>query len=277
MKKQQLVITLFVVVALGALSVLYFQQQSGNGTFLDGAPFQLSDRDSADENNGVVETVRFTPDVGEPQLSMFKTVESVVNLDSDVLYSDISTAEFSWVQGNAGSRVGKGDTFLKVNYSGYRAETSSVSDEYIETVHSLLVDEGYVMDDDRTLDDDQNITTTFQGDDSVCLSFQQFDAGGTLFSVTCGAADSSEEFATEKSSVVDMGISRVADLLNVDEGSVDLVRLTPIEWSNACLDLPGQGACAQVITPGFELEYSAEGQSFVFRSDNTGSNFQQSE
>ena len=279
MKKQQIVITIFVLLALGVLTFMYLQQQTGVGSFLDGTPFQLSDREGKAPigDGGVVETVRFKPDVGEPLLSMFEAVEAVVDIDTSVVYGDIHPAEFSWTQGNAGSRVGAGDTFLRVSYSGYRAETASVSEQYIEGVHEALAGLGYEMDDPVALGDDLNITTTFQGDDVVCLTFQQADDGATLFSVTCGAADSSETIETEKTSVVDTGIKQVAELVGVDEDQVDLVRLTPVEWSNACLDLPIADACATVITPGFELVYEAQGQEFVFRSNNSGSNFQQVE
>jgi hypothetical protein len=44
-----------------------------------------------------------------------------------------------------------------------------------------------------------------------------------------------------------------------------------VDWSNACLELPGEGeACAEVITPGFLVRLEANGQQYVVHTNETG-------
>jgi hypothetical protein len=51
---------------------------------------------------------------------------------------------------------------------------------------------------------------------------------------------------------------------------IEVVEAEQREWPDACLGLAGEGeACAEVITPGWEITLRATGEEYVFRTDET--------
>lgn len=65
--------------------------------------------------------------------------------------------------------------------------------------------------------------------------------------------------------------NRVSELLGVPVESIQLVSIDPMEWSDGCLGLPEQDeVCTQAVTPGWLLVFSADGQEYRFRVDQTG-------
>ena len=49
---------------------------------------------------------------------------------------------------------------------------------------------------------------------------------------------------------------------------IEVVLVTPMQWPDACLGLPEAGeACAQVITPGYEVTLNLDGNVSVYRTD----------
>ena len=52
---------------------------------------------------------------------------------------------------------------------------------------------------------------------------------------------------------------------------IEVVGAEHREWLNACLGLAEEGeACAEVITPGWEITLRAAGEEYVFRTDEAG-------
>lgn len=52
---------------------------------------------------------------------------------------------------------------------------------------------------------------------------------------------------------------------------IEVVEAEQREWPDACLGLGEEGeACAQVITPGWEITLLAGGEEYVFRTDEDG-------
>jgi hypothetical protein len=55
----------------------------------------------------------------------------------------------------------------------------------------------------------------------------------------------------------------------VDE--IEVVSYSEEEWPNACLGLAEEDEmCAQVITPGYQVTLEANGEEYIFRTDETG-------
>ena len=66
--------------------------------------------------------------------------------------------------------------------------------------------------------------------------------------------------------------------LDVPVGEIEVVSYEQEEWPDACLGLAGSGEmCAQVITPGWRIVLQAEGETHVFRTDETGEMVRQEE
>jgi hypothetical protein len=63
----------------------------------------------------------------------------------------------------------------------------------------------------------------------------------------------------------------LSDELGVPVDEIDYVSYERQEWPDACLGLAEEGEmCAQVITPGWRVVLKAQGQEFVFRTDQDG-------
>ena len=64
----------------------------------------------------------------------------------------------------------------------------------------------------------------------------------------------------------------LARQLGLDPLDIQLAEITPVDWPDACLGLPGSGeSCAQVVTPGFRVVVEAGGKSYEFRTNREGS------
>lgn len=65
--------------------------------------------------------------------------------------------------------------------------------------------------------------------------------------------------------------NQVSAILGVPVESIQLQSLEPAEWPNGCLGLPEpEEACTEAITPGWSLVFTADGQEYKFRADQTG-------
>ena len=63
----------------------------------------------------------------------------------------------------------------------------------------------------------------------------------------------------------------LAASLEVPVEEVEIVAYEPREWPDACLGLAREGEmCAQVITPGWRVVLSVQGEQYVFRTDESG-------
>jgi hypothetical protein len=61
-------------------------------------------------------------------------------------------------------------------------------------------------------------------------------------------------------------VNEIYEGRTIDEITVVLV--TPQQWPDACLGVPEEGeACAQVITPGFEIVLELEGAHYTYHTD----------
>ncbi|HTX79115.1 MAG TPA: hypothetical protein VMC62_05580 [Longilinea sp.] len=64
----------------------------------------------------------------------------------------------------------------------------------------------------------------------------------------------------------------LAQALNLDSSQVKVVNATSVEWSDACLEVQTTGAtCAQVQTPGYKVALEAQGRSYEYHTDESGS------
>lgn len=74
----------------------------------------------------------------------------------------------------------------------------------------------------------------------------------------------------------------VKEALSVETGvptdEIEVVAVEQEDWPNACLGLAEEGeACAEVITPGYEVTLRAEGEEYVFRTDEEGTTIRMEE
>jgi hypothetical protein len=64
----------------------------------------------------------------------------------------------------------------------------------------------------------------------------------------------------------------LSEALNVAQESIEFVDVEQVDWPDACLGLPeADEACAQVITPGWRVVVSVEGQQYELRTNEDGS------
>lgn len=92
----------------------------------------------------------------------------------------------------------------------------------------------------------------------------------------CGpsmATPEATDVATQLPEDVEMAVKEALSARiggSVDE--IDVVRARQVEWPDACLGLAEEGeACAEVITPGWEVTLRANGQEYVFHTNEEGS------
>lgn len=65
---------------------------------------------------------------------------------------------------------------------------------------------------------------------------------------------------------------QLADRLGLSTAAVEIVSVERMEWQDSCLGLGGPAeSCAQVITPGWQVTFRVDGQEYVMRTDETGS------
>ena len=66
--------------------------------------------------------------------------------------------------------------------------------------------------------------------------------------------------------------------LGIPVDEIDYVSFSREEWPDACLGLAEPDEmCAQVITPGWRIVLTAEGQQYVYRTDESGGVLRQEE
>lgn len=64
----------------------------------------------------------------------------------------------------------------------------------------------------------------------------------------------------------------LAEHLGIAPGAITLVSSEPMEWADACLELPAPDEmCAQVITPGYRVVLEAIGQQYILHTNASGS------
>lgn len=63
----------------------------------------------------------------------------------------------------------------------------------------------------------------------------------------------------------------LSDALGIPVDDIDYASYERHDWPNACLGRAEEGeACAEVITPGWRVVLTAQGEEFVFRTDKDG-------
>lgn len=81
---------------------------------------------------------------------------------------------------------------------------------------------------------------------------------------------------SQPGNVTDLVVQQLASQLKIDPAQVKVVSSESVEWSDACLGVvvPGE-MCAQMITPGYKIRLEANGQSYEFHTNNSGSSIRQ--
>jgi hypothetical protein len=70
---------------------------------------------------------------------------------------------------------------------------------------------------------------------------------------------------------VSAAIQSLSESLNINPGRIEVLSYEPVDWPDSCLGLPELGeACAEVITPGWEITLMVGGQSYEVRADQYG-------
>lgn len=65
--------------------------------------------------------------------------------------------------------------------------------------------------------------------------------------------------------------NQVSEILGVPVESIQLKSVEQTDWPNGCLGLPEpEEDCTEVITPGWLLVFTVDGQEYRFRADQTG-------
>ena len=65
--------------------------------------------------------------------------------------------------------------------------------------------------------------------------------------------------------------NQVSEMLGVPVESIQLESIEQMEWPDGCLGLGGPDeTCVQAVTPGWSLVFTADGQEYRFRADQTG-------
>ena len=65
--------------------------------------------------------------------------------------------------------------------------------------------------------------------------------------------------------------NQVSEILGVPVESIQLESIEQMEWPDGCLGLGGPDeSCIQAVTPGWLLVFTADGQEYRFRADQTG-------
>jgi len=93
-----------------------------------------------------------------------------------------------------------------------------------------------------------------------------------LILVACGpGAAVTPTLGTEPPEAVDAAKAALSQEIGVAVDEIETVSYGRVEWPNACLGLERGGeACAQVITPGYEVILRAEGQEYAYRTSTAG-------
>lgn len=76
----------------------------------------------------------------------------------------------------------------------------------------------------------------------------------------------------EKPAAVDAAIAFLAEELGIDPAMISLAGFEPVEWPDSCLGVAEPGImCAEVITPGYRVVFSAAGSGYELHTNQDGS------
>lgn len=91
-------------------------------------------------------------------------------------------------------------------------------------------------------------------------------------SSACGPGPETPASQIELPSGVETAVKEaLSSQIDVPVEEIEVVEAEQREWSDACLGLgKADEACAQVITPGWEITVRAGGEEYVFRTDEEG-------
>jgi hypothetical protein len=68
----------------------------------------------------------------------------------------------------------------------------------------------------------------------------------------------------------------VAERQNINTDQVVVMQVEEQEWSDGCLGLATEGEmCTQAIIPGYRITAEAEGENYIFRTDQEGSSIRE--
>lgn len=66
--------------------------------------------------------------------------------------------------------------------------------------------------------------------------------------------------------------TRLSEALGVPLDSIQIDKVEDVQWSDACLELAQSGEeCAQVITPGYRVALTVDGQTYEIHTNADGS------
>ncbi|NLG28473.1 MAG: hypothetical protein GX557_11220, partial [Chloroflexi bacterium] len=92
----------------------------------------------------------------------------------------------------------------------------------------------------------------------------------TVANWAAGVYERLEEIELRKDRAAQARVALAAKL-GVPVDAIDTVRVEAVTWPDACLGLARDGQmCAQVLTPGYRLEFVVNGVSYEYRSDRRG-------
>lgn len=77
-------------------------------------------------------------------------------------------------------------------------------------------------------------------------------------------------FPEKTPSAVRLAMMDLADRLAYGASRIDILSFSAVDWPDACLGVVSEQMCAQVITPGFEATFLANGRVFIYHTDETG-------
>ena len=107
-------------------------------------------------------------------------------------------------------------------------------------------------------------------------------AGWMLLVAACGTTNNGTEVPIVPTAIAaledvlppDVALNlqnRVSEILGVPVESIQLNSIEQMDWPDGCLGLPEPDeACTDVITPGWLVAFTVDGQEYRFRVDQTG-------
>lgn len=87
------------------------------------------------------------------------------------------------------------------------------------------------------------------------------------------ASEATAAPSDESKAAVDAATKALATKLSVDAGAITVASSEAVEWPDSCLGVQDPNTmCAQVITPGYKVVLSANGQQYEYHTDASGAN-----
>ena len=109
-----------------------------------------------------------------------------------------------------------------------------------------------------------------------CNPVRPLPAGSDEPAATATATAEAED-ASQGGSQGDAAANMVGVLakeLGIDSGAITVASSEAVEWPDACLGVTGADEmCAQVITPGYKIVLSANGNTYTYHTDQSGSSY----